>query len=116
MDTKDRLEKLINMAENVQPLFLLAQQQMIERKAEMEQAERNLKDAKLSVTPYAEGKNAEQREAWIQGHTSVRAARGIYEDTVYAFNTAYADYAQHRASLTYVRDMTNLLRLYEDVE
>lgn len=110
MNKQQTASELLTLLQNTQPLFAKAQANMISAKAEYEQDELYLRETKMKLGGLAEGKNAEQREAWvINAHDYKLAAQSAAESRA-AFNHAYALYKEQESVMIYIRDMTALLR------
>jgi hypothetical protein len=113
MDRQQKVEQLLALRENVQPLFLDAQQKMLAAKDALAVSELTMKEVKVAALGNATGKNADQREAEALDNPNYRRAREDYDDGQREFNAAYRAYEQHRAVIAYIRDMTALLQLLD---
>jgi hypothetical protein len=113
MDKQQKVEQLLALRENVQPLFLAAQTKMLASKDRLAVLEMTVKEAKIFALGSATGKNADQREAEALDNPNYRRAREDYEDGLREFNAAYAAHEQHRAVIAHIRDMTALLQLLD---
>lgn len=110
MNKQQTAQELLELLRNTQPLYTKAQATMLAARAQSEQAELYLKETKVRLTGQADGKNAEQREAWVYAQPEYKLAAADAADTRNEFNRAYALYKEQESTLTYIRDMSALLR------
>ena len=105
------ITKLIELRDNLHPLYVKSQAEMLRTKAELELVEQEFRLAKIRALGEAEGKNEAQRNATAQSDREVVLLTSDVLDAQLAFNAAYAEYARHKAAIEYVRDATALLNL-----
>lgn len=110
MNKKAKVQELIDLLDKVSPLHSEATQAVLATRERMEAAHDAMKQARLSLLRDAEGKNAEQREAWVMDHPQYQMRYTDYVAATEAFNRAYAQQQEHAATIQYIRDATALLR------
>lgn len=110
MDKKAVAEKLLNLLEQVLPLYQAHQRDMLAKREALEFAEREYKATRLTALANASGKNADIREAQASEDITAIRARLTWESAQREFNAAYAAYKDAEAQIAYIRDATALLR------
>jgi hypothetical protein len=107
----ERIEKLIELREKVQPLFAEAQEKMLKEKAVLETVEQIAKERKIAALGNAKGANADIREAIALADEDVQNAYYTVNVARASFNAAYVEYKTQEATIAYIRDVTALLGL-----
>jgi hypothetical protein len=110
MSKADEARRLLDLLDSVQDKHRDAQQEMLEARHELDFAEWAFKEEKVRLGGLAQGKNAEQRDAWVQGQDSYQEWAQKVAQARNAFSAAYAAYKGYAATIEYVHAATALVK------